>query len=125
MYVGFQEQQHVEMLKYSEGAKAQYALQAAQLDTTLEQMKMTGMENLANWILETPSFTMDMTPLMTMIADLKTTEETTALARAELPLRTREAGIKKGISVGGGMYEYPTYETEEWPGQFAGIAKPS
>ena len=74
MYVGFQEQQHVEMLKYSEEAKTGYALKAAELDVTFEQMKMQGMENIANWIIETPSFTMDMTPLMTLLSDLKTTE---------------------------------------------------
>jgi len=82
MYLGFQEQQHVEMLRYSEENKAAYELQVAQLDTTLEQMKMTGMENLANWVIETPSFTMDMTPLMTLISDLRTTQETTAAATA-------------------------------------------
>ena len=82
MYVGFQEQQHVEMLKYSEQAKTEYALQGAQLDASLEQIKMTGMENLANWIIETPSFTMDMTPLVAMLADLQITEQETAQAAA-------------------------------------------
>jgi hypothetical protein len=82
MYLGFQEQQHVDMLKYSEEAKTAYELNVAQLNTSLEQMKMTGMENLANWIIETPSYTMDMTPLVTLLADLKTTQETTAAATA-------------------------------------------
>lgn len=70
MYVGFQEQQHVEMLKFSSEQKATYSIQAAQLDTSIEQMKMSGMENLANWIVETPTFTIDSTPLMTLLADL-------------------------------------------------------
>jgi hypothetical protein len=70
MYVGFQEQQHVEMLKYRDDNRNAYALKAAELDASLEQMKMSGLENLANWIIETPTFTMDSTPLMTLIADL-------------------------------------------------------
>lgn len=95
MYLGFQEQQHVEMIKYSQEAKTSYTLQATQLDATLEQMKMTGMENIANWVLETPSFTMDMTPLMTLLADLKTTQETNAqaaaMSKAQTALTSAEA----------------------------------
>ena len=70
MYLGFQEQQHVEMLKYKSEAENAYTLQATQLDASLEQMKMSGMENLANWIIETPTFSMDLTPVAAMIADL-------------------------------------------------------
>ena len=70
MYVGFQEQQHVEMLKYKTEAENAYTLQAAQANVAIEQMKMAGMENLANWLVETPTFSMDSTPLMTLIADL-------------------------------------------------------
>jgi hypothetical protein len=75
MYLGFQEQQHVEMLKYREQSKQAYALQAAQFDVGVEQLKMAGMENLANWIIETPTFSMDMTPLVTMIGDLVQTQK--------------------------------------------------
>lgn len=71
MYVGYQEQQHVEMLKYQESNRQQYALQGAQLEATLEQMKMGGMENLANWIVQSPTFTMDITPTLTAIAQLQ------------------------------------------------------
>ena len=88
MYLGFQEQQHVEMLKYRDQAKTSYALQAAQMDATLEQMKMSGMENMANWLVETPSFTMDMTPLMGMLNDLseaQTAEEEAAAEAAGQP----------------------------------------
>jgi len=70
MYVGFQEQQHVEMLKFKEESKNSYALQASQLEVSIEQIKMQGMENLANWIIETPTFSMDSTPLVTFIAEL-------------------------------------------------------
>ena len=75
MYLGFQEQQHVEMLKYKDGAKNAYNLQVAQFQTGVEQLKMAGMENLANWIIETPTFSMDVTPLLTLIGDLQTTQQ--------------------------------------------------
>ncbi len=70
MYVGFQEQQHVEMLKFKESSKNAYNLQVAQFEVGIEQMKMAGMENLANWIIETPTFSMDMTPLVTLLTEL-------------------------------------------------------
>jgi hypothetical protein len=75
MYVGFQEQQHVEMLKFKEESKNSYALQASQLEVSIEQLKMQGMENLANWIIETPTFSMDSTPLITLISDLQSAAE--------------------------------------------------
>lgn len=34
------------------------------------------MENLANWVIETPTFSMDATPLMTLLSDLVTTQQT-------------------------------------------------
>jgi len=72
MYVGFQEQQHVDMLKFKQEGENSYALRGAELDVSIEQMKMAGMENLANWVIETPTFTLDTTPLVTMVADLGT-----------------------------------------------------
>ncbi len=74
MYVGYQEQQHVEMLKYQEQEQAAIALQGAQLDATIEQMKMSGMENLANWIVHSPTFTMDVTPMVTALSGLEQEE---------------------------------------------------
>lgn len=70
MYVGFQEQQHVEMLKYKADAQNAYDLQVSQFEVGIEQMKAAGMENLANWMVETPTFSMDDTPLMTVLGDL-------------------------------------------------------
>ena len=91
MYLGFQEQQHVEMLKYKEGAKNAYNLQVAQFDVGIEQMKMAGMENLANWIIETPTFSMDMTPLVTLL---------TELSRPPIGSRMIPSGSGEGRSVG-------------------------
>jgi len=75
MYVGFQEQQHVEMLKFKEESKNSYALQASQLEVSIEQLKMQGMENLANWIIETPTFSIDSTPMIALISDLVTSQK--------------------------------------------------
>jgi len=75
MYVGFQEQQHVEMLKFKEESKNAYALQSAQLEVSIEQLKMSGMENLANWIIETPTFSVDSTPMIALISDLVSTQK--------------------------------------------------
>jgi hypothetical protein len=80
MYVGFQEQQHVEMLKFKEASKNAYALQAAQFDVGLEQMRMAGMENLANWLADTPDFTMDMASLVTGVADVVATQKASEAA---------------------------------------------
>ena len=76
MYLGFQEQQHVDMLKYKADAQNAYDLQVSQFEVGIEQMKMAGMENLANWIIETPTFSMDATPLMTLLSDLAQTQQT-------------------------------------------------
>lgn len=114
MYLGFQEQQHVEMLKFREQSRTAYALQVSQFDVAVEQMKMSGMENLANWMVETPSFTMDMTPLMTLLSDLQTAQETEARAMqvegAQARLTSAEAGrsemwnkyLGQRLGVGGG-----------------------
>jgi len=96
MYLGYQEQQHVDMLKYRAEAEASYNIQVAQFQTGLEQLKMSGVENLANWIIETPTFSMDATPLITLLADLQQTqtinEREGALAAAQTDLTTAQAG---------------------------------
>jgi hypothetical protein len=45
---------------------------------------MAGKENLANWLIETPSFAMDSTPLVTLIADLAQTQEANRLAEKQM-----------------------------------------
>ena len=70
MYVGFQEQQHVEMVKFAEESKYGYALQKAQFDVGVEQLRMSGMENWANWIIETPTFSYDAMPLINMLLNI-------------------------------------------------------
>uniref|UniRef100_A0A6M3J8G2 Uncharacterized protein n=1 Tax=viral metagenome TaxID=1070528 RepID=A0A6M3J8G2_9ZZZZ len=101
MYLGFQEQQHVDMLKYKADAQNAYDLQVAQFEVGVEQLKSAGMENLANWIIETPTFTMDATPLITMLFDLYSTQVTGQQA----------ARVAKAAEGGGGI---------DW-GQLAGM----
>lgn len=99
MYVGFQEQQHVDMLRYKADAQNAYDLKVSQFEIGIEQLKMTGKENLANWIIETPTFSMDATPLMTLLADLTQTQATEErermLASAQTELTTQEARKSK------------------------------
>lgn len=70
MYTSFQEQQHVEMLKYMAGAKAEYAMQKAQFDIGVEQLKLAGMENVANWMIQTPVPMMDAMSTIAMLSDI-------------------------------------------------------
>jgi hypothetical protein len=95
MYLGFQEQQHVDMLKYKADAQNAYDLQVSQFEIGVEQLRSVGMENLANWIIETPTFSMDATPLMTLLSDLANTQATETrermLATTQARLTTAEA----------------------------------
>ena len=96
MYLGFQEQQHVDMLRYKADAQNAYDLQVSQFEIGVEQLKSAGMENLANWIIETPTFSMDATPLMTLLSDLVTTQQTqereAMLASSQARLMGAQAG---------------------------------
>jgi hypothetical protein len=82
MYTSFQEQQHVEMLKWTAQAKNEYALQKAQFDVGMEQMKLAGMENLANWMIQTPIPMMDAMPWVAMLSDILTSAQATKAAQA-------------------------------------------
>ena len=64
MYSSFQEQQHVEMLKFQAESKNDYIMKQAQFDIGVEQLRMEGMEDYANWTLSTPTFTWSATPLI-------------------------------------------------------------
>lgn len=92
MYLGFQEQQHVDMLKYKADAQNAYDLQVAQFEIGVEQLKSQGMENLANWMLETPTFSMDATPLMGLLSDLVATQRAEEMAQREMRLAEKTAG---------------------------------
>ena len=98
MYLGFQEQQHVEMLKFKEQSKNAYDLQVAQFQVGVEQLKMSGMENLANWIIETPTFSMDATPLITLIGDLASTQRAEDMARAAMAPELERQRIQNAIT---------------------------
>ena len=100
MYVGFQEQQHVDMLKYKADAQNAYDLKVSQFEIGIEQLKSAGAENLANWIIETPTFSMDATPLMTMLFDLYATQKTgQQISRAQ---KDTGGGIDLGQIFGAG-----------------------
>jgi hypothetical protein len=92
MYLGFQEQQHVDMLRYKVDAQNAYDLQVSQFEVGVEQMKMAGMENLANWMVETPTFSMDATPLMTLLSDMAQAQM--AEDQANYALQTQRLGTQ-------------------------------
>jgi len=69
MYTSYQEQQHVETLRYMAQANDQFNLQISNFNTTIEQLKMGGMENLANWMVSTPVYSVDVLDLMNYVAD--------------------------------------------------------
>ncbi len=90
MYVGFQEQQHVDMLRYKADAQNAYDLQVSQFEIGIEQLKSAGMENLANWIIETPTFSMDATPLMTLVSDLVQTQRAEEMAISQMNVQLNQ-----------------------------------
>lgn len=94
MYLGFQEQQHVDMLRYKADAQNAYDLKVSEFEIGVEQLRMAGMENMANWIIETPTFSMDATPLMTLLNDLAQTQQ--ASARANFALNTQRMAAMAG-----------------------------
>lgn len=93
MYLGFQEQQHVDMLRYKADAQNAYDLQVSQFELGIEQLKMSGKENLANWMVETPTFSMDATPLMTLLADMAQAQ--IASVRADFVANTQRLATRK------------------------------
>lgn len=94
MYLGFQEQQHVDMLRYKADAQNAYDLKVSQFEIGVEQLRMGGMENLANWIIETPTFSMDATPLMTLLSDLTQTQATEERERMVAGAQARLTGAE-------------------------------
>lgn len=95
MYSSFQEQQHVETLRYLAQANDAYDMQLSQFGLAIEQMRSAGMENMANWIVQTPVFSMDIMPLVTYASDLM------AARRAEGAAERKEWEAQHPWSMGG------------------------
>jgi len=109
MYVGFQEQQHVDMLKYKAEAQNAYDLQVSQFEVGIEQMKAAGMENLANWMVESPTFSMDDTPLMTILGDLAQAQAAEMAANRAMTSQESARPKRPTFSVRAGI---PTPQTQ-------------
>ncbi len=105
MYVGFQEQQHVDMLRYKADAQNAYDLKVSQFEIGVEQLRSAGMENLANWVVETPTFSMDATPLMTLLSDLAQTQA--AQQRADFLANQQARAGGGGTKPWAGTYKGP------------------
>jgi hypothetical protein len=70
MYTGFQEQQHVETLMGLAKSSEAYALSESQFQLAAEQLKMSGMTELSEWITNTPEFVMELAPLMAVASNV-------------------------------------------------------
>jgi hypothetical protein len=67
MYINFQEQMHVETLKAMAQMDAQYSLQLGNFEIGLEQMRMAGLDEMANWFTSTPAYAMDTQSIMSLL----------------------------------------------------------
>lgn len=117
MYINYQEQMHVETLMNMANYSQQYSLATAQLQVNIEQLRGAAMDDMANWIIGTPSFSMDLSPLVSIFSDIISGAE----ARAEAG-KEKEAALmaEKRAYV---MSQSPTMSRER--GQGGGLRYPS
>ncbi len=94
MYSSYQEQQHVDTLKYMAQAQDTFELQLAQFEISVEGLKMAGLENIANWMVATPTFAMDLTPFVASILNIEQAAEARALAEEERATKAEGPKIK-------------------------------
>lgn len=77
-YASFADQSAVEgrlaIARYSD----EFSLNASQLQISLEQMRGTALDDIANWIQQTPSYYMDATPTVSLLGELSTSYLTDA-----------------------------------------------
>ncbi len=127
MYASYQEQQHVTTIKYMAQAQDNYDLQLAQFEVSVEGLRMAGLENIANWLVSTPTYAMDLTPFMASVLNIEQAAETRRLAEEQLALAKEEGekeptlfmanrggkynwswtwGMGKGGTVKGGVLRY-------------------
>jgi hypothetical protein len=91
MYVSYQEQQHVETLRYMAQMQSELDLNLTQFQLQAEGLKMAGMENLSNWIVQTPAFAMDSTPFVAAALNIQATADARQMAEREMALAEKEA----------------------------------
>lgn len=84
MYVNFNEQQHVKTMELAAQSSQAFSLQSTQMLLSIDQMRANQMENFANWIIQTPSFTVDTSPLIAVISDINAEKRAQALADAQI-----------------------------------------
>ncbi len=69
-HVSYKEQQHVDTIAQQARYTQEYAMQNAQLQTAIAQMRGTVMDDWANWIIGTPEFNMDISPFLATLAEM-------------------------------------------------------
>jgi len=90
MYVNFAEQQHVETWMAAAKDSAAYDMQSAQMRVSIEQLRASGMENMANWLIATPSFSMDIQPFVALVSEINAEQEAIRAAKAQERLAQTE-----------------------------------
>ena len=100
MYTSFQEQQHVDTLRYAAQANDAYNIQFSQYNLAIESMIGTQFENIANWIVSSPSFVMDSQPLITLMSEIEAENQ----ARREWEESKKQTGLAQL------MQEIPLHE---------------
>jgi hypothetical protein len=80
-YASFADQTKTETLLNIANQSNQYNLQASTLQISLEQMKGTSLDGIATWISESPVFTMDVQPLISLVSDIMAEQEANRRAR--------------------------------------------
>ena len=109
MYISFQEQQHVEMLKYIAGAKNQYAMQQAQFDIGIAQLEAANMGDWAQYISDAPTFSFDGTPYIGMLMSISNMGDPSVLMQlATAAVGGIAGGLTGGIAggIGGALSSY-------------------
>lgn len=67
-YVGYNEQNHLEMLKANNNLAAAEAARRSEFDVTVAQLEGTAYENMANWVASSLAYSSDMTGQLSYLA---------------------------------------------------------
>lgn len=69
MYTGYAEQNHINTLLEKAKASEAYSLANAQFMVSIEQMKLAGLSEFAEFAMNTPEFTMELAPVISAMID--------------------------------------------------------
>jgi hypothetical protein len=76
MFIGYNEQNHIQTMQLAAQNSSAYLMQQSEFELGIEQLRSSNMENLANWLVETPVFSLDTGPVVATIAEIMNTAAT-------------------------------------------------